>query len=214
MSAKVRSGLTDSRARAERKMHDYSRTLVNTNSAVEIGAIFDEDGNKLADIGSGEGEHITFTDEQARMAEGSTVVHWHPEDLPISYGDAVASSFMRGIWAVSSGGIYSFRWNQRMTRAEGERYRSIFKAEHDALKERALKIRDALYPKSELKDEDGRAKPAFRNPDGTVNRAKVDKWLEDRKNAHIGIYRDLVDKWYRNNQTKYGFTYSSTRWKK
>lgn len=212
MSAKGKSGLG---TQNERKMNDYAKSLVQQNSAVEIGAIINDRGEIVDNLGSNQEVHITFTDDQFKKAEGNTVVHWHPEDMTISYGDAYGAAVanMREIRAITSKGTYSFRWNNQMSRSEADRLRAIFKDEHDKLKEKAQRMRDALYPMSHLKDPDGRAKPSFRNPDGTVNRPKVEKWLNDRKESLGSIYNGLVEGWYRDNQKKYGFTYSSRRWK-
>ena len=63
--------------------------------STESAIIFDDDGTVLVDTSDGKRSEVSFTEEQAKMAEGKTLTHNHPNGYYFSTADLNSMGYMK-----------------------------------------------------------------------------------------------------------------------
>lgn len=156
---------------------------------------FDKDtGEEIQGSRTTDNKRSSVTPDLA-LIHGQIAIHNHPRGWCFSGADCYCAIYLHELWAVTSGLVQRFKWNQGTSRASAYAFMRIADKKSEACNKKAIEKWDKLNPKPEFK-----------------SAQDVNEYYERMNRETTLMAQRMYRTWFKNNAKRYGYTISFKRW--
>lgn len=191
-----------------------SRMMASSRSIKDEGnewlIAFDRDGTEMFRNTDNKHGEVSFgSDENWRRGVDHITVHNHPEKNAFSGADVNVAFFVEESWVSTSERVMKFKWNENYFTPNFNSTRQQLRSRAEEFAKKVDEMHDKVWPKAREEYDKKHPMPEY----GKVSYEQMTAHLKARAEGVRLLAQQKQRNWFKNNQKKYGYTYSERTWK-